>query len=95
MITRQQAILLKYGEEIHYGTCRETIGPYGGRRVTIERWRIFGKVKLWKTRPNDFSIPIKNGLYNFGKLTHDNCEAFHLVKNCPIPENPLPVRKLL
>jgi hypothetical protein len=32
-----------------------------------------GQNKLWKTRPNDFQIPVKRGLYDFGYINQDNC----------------------
>ena len=31
-----------------------------------------GQNKLWKTRPNEFKIPVKQGLYNFGYIDQDN-----------------------
>lgn len=31
-----------------------------------------GRNKLWKTRPNDFRIPVKRGLYDYGYITQDN-----------------------
>lgn len=38
---------------------------------TPVRYRRSGKTKLWKTRPNDFQIPIKRGLYSYGYITQD------------------------
>jgi hypothetical protein len=29
-----------------------------------------GQTKRWKTRPEEFRIPIKMGLYNYGYITH-------------------------
>ena len=31
-----------------------------------------GKTKVWKTRPLEFKIPVKYGLYEFGYITQDN-----------------------
>jgi hypothetical protein len=31
-----------------------------------------GKNKLWKTRPSEFKIPVKRGLYEFGYIDQDN-----------------------
>lgn len=39
------------------------------------RWwkvRRNGKTKLWKTRPDEFRIPIKYGMYGFGYITEEN-----------------------
>jgi len=32
-----------------------------------------GETKVWKTRPLEFKIPVKYGLYEFGYITQDNC----------------------
>lgn len=45
---------------------------------TPARWRVNGKIKTWKTRPDDFELPIKHGLYAFSRLTHKNAEHFEL-----------------
>lgn len=36
------------------------------------RVRRSGKNKLWKTRPHDFRIPVKYGLYESSYITQDN-----------------------
>lgn len=40
-------------------------------------WKIRrnGQTKLWKTRPNDFKIPIKAGLRACAYITHDNMNS--------------------
>ena len=37
-------------------------------------WRLRrnGKTQFWKTRPNEFSIPVKAGLRSTGRITHDS-----------------------
>lgn len=40
------------------------------------RYRRSGKNKLWKTRPNEFEIPVKRGLRDHGYITQDNFEEF-------------------
>ena len=32
-----------------------------------------GKTQIWKTRPDEFKIPVKRGLYSYDYLTHKNC----------------------
>ena len=43
---------------------------------TPKRYRRNGATKLWKTRPDDFKIPVKHGLYRFGYITQDNAQEF-------------------
>lgn len=43
---------------------------------TNQRWRRNGKTKVWKTRPNEFEVPVKRGLYQYGKITETNAENF-------------------
>jgi polyphosphate kinase 2 (PPK2 family) len=32
-----------------------------------------GNTKVWKTRPDEFKIPVKYGLYEYGYLTEKDC----------------------
>lgn len=43
---------------------------------TLQRWRRNGVTKTWKTRPNDFRVPVKRGLYEYGYITQDNAVSF-------------------
>jgi len=49
---------------------------------TCVRWRVNGKVKTWKTRPNEFKIPVKHGMYDYGYITEKNINMFHLNGTC-------------
>lgn len=40
------------------------------------RVRRNGQTKTWKTRPNEFSIPVKYGLYEHGYITDRNCNEW-------------------
>ena len=83
-VTRDQALGLTHGQILHYApVCAKHIGPRGGVKVKVERWRVNGKVKTWKTRPADFRVPVKHGLYDYGYLDHGNCKEFHLASDCP------------
>jgi hypothetical protein len=45
------------------------------------RCRRNGATKLWKTRPNDFRIPFKCGLKEYGQITHlTNIETYFEVR---------------
>lgn len=81
MITIGQATI---HNEFHYGTCKLTIGERGGKTITIERWRRSGKTQTWKTRPNDFTVPIKYDLRSSSYLTQSNAHDFHIPSDCPI-----------
>ena len=38
-----------------------------------------GKTKYWKTRPNEFKIPVKHGIRECFYLTQDNCNEWNVV----------------
>lgn len=42
------------------------------------RCRASGKVQTWKTRPNEFKLPVKYGLYNSFYITQDNAEQWNV-----------------
>jgi hypothetical protein len=41
------------------------------------RCRRTGKTKLWKTRPHDFKIPVKYGLYDSFYITEKNSNEWN------------------
>ena len=47
--------------------------------VAFKRFNVrrTGKTKLWKTRPTEFRIPVKFGLYESGYITHANWQGWH------------------
>lgn len=44
------------------------------------RARRNGATKVWKTRPNDFKIPCKYGLYEYFCITQDNAGEWNAVE---------------
>jgi hypothetical protein len=82
MITKEQA--LAQPREIHFGICSKTIGPRGGETIRQVRCRANGICQTWKTRPDEFRLPIKAGLYEYGEITHRNASDFHVPADCPI-----------
>lgn len=42
------------------------------------RWRKNGKTKMWKTRPGEFRIPVKFGLYDHTYITHENVGSYEV-----------------
>lgn len=67
MVTKEQAIT---ETEFHVLEGRKNADG------TPQRWRANGKCKTWKTRPNDFRLPIKHGLRDHGYLDQDNAYLF-------------------
>jgi hypothetical protein len=90
MVTKEQAQNLRYGQTLHYTgkhTCSRHVGPRGGVTEKIVNVRVSGKCQTWKTRPQEFSIPVKYGLYESSYLTHTNAADFHLEKDCPLRQS--------
>ena len=83
-ITKEQAVKLKHGDLVHYGECKKIVGPRGGVKIKRVVARVTGKVRTWVGRPNDFTVPIKHGLYESAYIREVNAEYFHLASECPI-----------
>jgi hypothetical protein len=81
MVTKEQAMRC---HEFHFGTCTRHIGPQGGVTEHVQRWRSNGQCKTWVTRPGEFSLPIKYGLYGCSYLHHGNADLFHVAEECPL-----------
>jgi len=45
-----------------------------------KNWRASGKCKTWVTRPEEFKLPIKFGLYKSAYLTHENACLFEVAE---------------
>lgn len=89
MVTKEQAIIAGYRTEFHYGDtngfCRKIIGKRGEIKDIIEIWRSNGKCQTWKTRPNEFSLPIKYGSKGpHSYITHLNNQSYHLASECKV-----------
>jgi hypothetical protein len=81
MVTMTQALTER---EFHVGPCTRKIGPRGGITERVETWRRNGATKLWKTRPNEFRVPVKFGMYAHGYIDHDNANVAHVASECPL-----------
>ncbi len=79
MVTKAQAI---EAQEFHCGPCIVYVGPRGGRTLRQEVWRRNGKTKVWKTRPEDFKVPVKHGLYKYGYIDNGNASTCHTAADC-------------
>lgn len=85
MITKEQALT---NHDFHEeDSCYLRQGPRGGLVFHFTNWRKNGQTKLWKTRPNEFCIPIKTGFRGpYSYLTNENLQDFHLPEECLVFE---------
>ena len=70
MLTFEEAVSAHYFHANH---------EPGGKVYT---WRRNGRTKTWKTRPGEFRIPVKYGLYQYGYIFHSTAHLYHTEENC-------------
>lgn len=73
-MTIEEVKQLRIGQVTYHDRLRNSDG-------TPQRWRVNGKPKIWKTRPNEVRVPIKRGMYEWGYINEVNCSAFHLTED--------------
>lgn len=86
MITKDEALT---ANEFHYTgkqQCTATTGTRGGVKLSYVKARRNGKTQTWKTRPDEFRVPVKHGLYEYGEITLSDAENWHTAENCPLRE---------
>lgn len=81
MITKDQAVRC---DTFHAEGCKRTIGPRGAVREMIEVWRRNGATKTWKTRPEEYRVPVKHGLYAYHAIEPWNAARVHAAEDCPL-----------
>ncbi len=69
-MTKRDAVDARHGEIFYHKTLTNADGE------TPQGFRVTGKCKTWKTRPDEFRLPIKRGLYTSGYITHENADEF-------------------
>lgn len=69
MITRDIATAAHHGQIFHHRTLRNSDG-------TPVRCRVNGRCKVWKTRPDDFQLPVKYGLKECFYITPRNAHEW-------------------
>jgi hypothetical protein len=87
MIDRDIALQLHHGENVHYTgkhECHKSVGPRGGVQFNITNCRVTGVCKTWASRPEEFRLPVKFGLYESSAITHMNMNAWHRAADCPL-----------
>jgi len=66
MITKQDAVNAHYRQEFYF------VNNHG----VVKRCRVNGACKTWKTRPDEFKLPMKFGLYECFYITDENAGRF-------------------
>ena len=69
MVTKQQAI---------NGTSFESVSLKDSRGNPV-KCRANGKCKVWKTRPEEFKLPVKYGIHVYFYITHENASEWRIV----------------
>lgn len=62
-ISKEQAMALKHGQVLWHMTIKNSLGE-------PSRCRVSGKCKTWKTRPDDFRLPVKHGIQRSFYITN-------------------------
>jgi hypothetical protein len=83
MITRQQALV---EPEFHTNRCARVVGPRGGVQITQQRVRRNGMTQTWKTRPDEWRIPVKYGIAARGQFSifSRDADRWHAASECPL-----------
>lgn len=81
MVTKEQALT---ADTFHEEGCKRIKGPRGGVTEVVRSWRRSGQTKTWKTRPDQFEVPVKYGLYGTGRITDINAHTMHAAADCPL-----------
>lgn len=50
---------------------------------SCNRWRVNGKLRVWKRDADRFELPVKHGLYYYGTITNHNVDSYHCECECP------------
>ena len=68
MVTKEQAMIARNFEHV----------SVKNRDGTPARCRANGMCKTWKTRPEDFKLPVKYGMYQCFYITPDNAKEWNV-----------------
>jgi hypothetical protein len=70
----QDALNARHGQIFHHVSLKNADG-------TPIRVRVTGKCQTWKTRPGEFRLPVKQGLYGYGAINDFNCSQWSVTTN--------------
>ena len=68
-MTKEQLAALGYCPVLSHSMRKDS----GGNPVLA---RVNGKMQVWKTRPEDFKLPMQHGLYNYVYITPTNAHLW-------------------
>lgn len=71
MINKNMAMQLAHGAVLHH------VSRKGSDKQPM-RVRVSGRCQTWKTRPEEFKLPVKYGLYNSGYITPANAHEWEV-----------------
>jgi hypothetical protein len=71
VITKEIAVAAHYRQEFHHKTLRNS-------DKTPVRCRVNGKCRTWKTRPDEFELPVKYGLKECFYINQRNADEWAL-----------------
>mgnify|MGYP007070563745 CR=1 FL=1 len=78
-ITLKQAKALKYGDRIYHRRLKNRDG-------SPMRFKVNGKPRTWKTRPDEVVVPLKHGMFQYLSIHEGELKDFTLgSKDNPIP----------
>lgn len=64
-LTLEAAKSLRPGTILYHAHNRNADG-------TAQRWKVNGAPKVWKRSPERVEVPLKHGLYAYGRVTQDD-----------------------
>lgn len=83
MITLERAL---HSREFHFGECYRVGGARDGVKGRCVRWRRIGKTQTWKLEPGRWEIPVKYGMYEYGRIRSAEAERYHAAEDCPLAQ---------
>lgn len=70
-ITLAEAKTLTHNDTLYHRVNRNADG-------SAQRWRVNGRVKIWKRSPDRVQVPVKYGLYSFDYIDENTLELVSL-----------------
>jgi hypothetical protein len=80
-LTKEQAVDCAV---FHTNKCHRIFGALGAVNDIIESWTRNGKTQTWKTRPDEFRVPVHRGMYKKDQIWHQDKDTAHAATECPL-----------
>lgn len=78
---------LRHGDIIHYKGCKVDVGPRGGKRFKVEKYRVASQVHTWVRQPDRFQFTVKHGMKpRTYEVDNVNAQFFHVASECEVEE---------